>query len=75
MARSTIKFLKQQGHFNTRIAGVVGCDRHTVARILTESTDPSRRRHRAWTLDERRPAILSWIAEDIPTTRMLELAR
>ncbi len=36
MARSTIKFLKQKGQFNTRIAGVVGCDRHTVARVLAE---------------------------------------
>ena len=26
MARSTIKFLKQQGQFNTRIANLVGCD-------------------------------------------------
>jgi transposase len=75
MARSTIKFLKQQGQFNTRIASVVGCDRHTVARVLAEPTDPTRRRQRASTLEGRRDAVLSWIAEDIPTTRMLELAR
>jgi len=75
MARSTIKFLKQQGQFNTRIASVVGCDRHTVARVLAEPTDPPRRRQRASTLEGRRDAVLSWIAEDIPTTRMLELAR
>jgi len=37
MARSTIKFLKQQGQFNTRIASLVGSDRHTVARVLTGS--------------------------------------
>ena len=75
MARSTIKFLKQQGQFNTRIASLVGCDRHTVARVLTEPTDPPRRRQRASALEPRRPAVLSWIAEDIPATRMLELAR
>jgi transposase len=75
MARSTIKFLKQQGQFNTSIASLVGCDRHTVARVLTEPTDPPRRRQRASALEPRRPAVLSWIAEDIPTTRMLELAR
>jgi transposase len=75
MARSTIKFLKQQGQFNTRIASVVGCDRHTVARVLGEPTDPPRHRQRASTLDPRRDAVLSWIAEDIPATRMLELAR
>jgi len=75
MARSAIKFLKQQGQFNTRIAGLVGCDRHTIARVLTEPTDPPRRRRRAGRLDARRDAVLSWIETDIPTTRMLELAR
>lgn len=75
MARSTIKFLKQQGQFHTRIASLVGCDRHTVARVLTEPTDPPRRRQRASALEERREAVGSWIAEEIPTTRMLELAR
>jgi len=75
MARSTIKFLKQQGQFDTRIASLVGCDRHTVARVLTEPTDRPRRRQRASTLEERRAAVRSWIAEAIPTTRMLELAR
>jgi transposase len=46
-----------------------------VERVLTEPTDPPRRRQRASALEPRRPAVLSWIAEDIPTTRMLELAR
>ncbi len=73
MARSTIKFLKQQGQFNTSIASLVGCDRHTVARVLTQPTDPPRRRQRASALDPRRPAVLSWIAEDIPATRMLDV--
>ncbi len=75
MARSTIKFLKPQGQFNTRIAGLVGCDRHTVARVLAEPTDPPRRRLRPGTLETRRETLLSWIREAIPTTRMLELAR
>jgi transposase len=75
MARSTIKFLKQQGQFHTRIASLVGCDRHTVARVLTEPTDPPRRRQRASALEGRREAVRSWIAEELPTTRMLELAR
>jgi transposase len=75
MARSTVKFLKQQGQFNTRIASLVGCDRHTVARVLGEPTDPPRRRHRASRLETRRDAVQSWIEADIPTTRMLELAR
>jgi transposase len=46
-----------------------------VARVLTEPTDPPRRRRRPGALDDRRAALLSWLAEDIPTTRMLELAR
>jgi hypothetical protein len=75
MARSTVKFLKQQGQFNTRIAALVGCDRHTVARVLVEPTDPPRRRQRDSSLASRRAALESWLEADIPTTRMLELAR
>lgn len=75
MARSTIKFLKQQGQFNTRIASLVGCDRHTVARVLAEPTDPPRHRPRPSSLDDRRDAVRSSIAENVPGTRMLELAR
>ena len=75
MARSTIKFLKQQGQFNTRIAALAGCDRHTVARVLSEPTDPARQRQRASALEPRRAAVVSWIEADIPATRMLELAR
>lgn len=76
MARSTIKFLKQQGQFNTRIADLVGCDRHTVARVLGDPTEPPpRRRRRPGTLEPQREVLLSWIREEIPATRMLELAR
>jgi len=72
MARSTIKFLKQQGQFNTRIAGLVGCDRHTVARVLAEPAEPPRRRRgRPGALEPQRHALMSWIREAIPTTRML----
>jgi hypothetical protein len=76
MARSTIKFLKQQGQFNTRIAELAGCDRHTVARVLAERTEPRRRRRRrGGTLEPQRDMLLSWIREEIPATRMLELVR
>lgn len=76
MARSTIKFLRQQGHFTTTIAGLVGCDRHTVARVLAEPvTLPRRHRERPGTLQGRRAELVSWLREDIPTRRMLELAR
>ncbi len=76
MARSTIRFLKQQGHFNTAIAHLVGCDRHTVSRILGEPvTPPRRRRSRPMALEARRAELLSWVREGIPIRRMLELAR
>jgi hypothetical protein len=75
MARSTIKFLKQQGQFDTRIASLVGCDRQTVAGVLTEPTDSPRRRQLASALEPRRLAVLSWIAGAIPATRTLELAQ
>jgi transposase len=75
MARSAIRFHKQQGQFNTRIADLVGCDRHTVARVLDEASPPRRRRTRRAALDAQRAELLSWLAEDIPIQRMLELAR
>jgi len=76
MARSTIKFLRQQGHFTTTIAELVGCNRHTVARVLAEPVAPPRRhRERPGTLQGRRAELSSWLREDIPTRRMLELAR
>lgn len=75
MARSTIRFLKQQGRFNTNIADVVGCDRHTVARALAVPDEPARRRHRLSTLEARRAEVRSWLEEAIPTRRMLELVR
>jgi len=76
MARSTIKFLKQQGQCNTTIAEVVGCDRHTVARVLQEPVDPPRhRRRRPSPLDQWRAELTSWLREGIPIRRMLELVR
>lgn len=76
MARSTMKFLKQQGQFNTMIAELVGCDRHTVARVLQEPVDPPRRRRlRASPLERWREELLSWLQKEIPVSRMLELVR
>jgi transposase len=74
MARSAIRFHKQQGQCNTRIGELVGCDRHTVARVLGEAAPPRRRARRS-ALDVRRAELLSWLREEIPTQRMLELAR
>jgi hypothetical protein len=76
MARSTIKVLKQQGQPNTTIADLVGCDRHTVARVVREPIDPPRRRRlRPSPLDRYRPELASWLQKDVPVSRMLELVR
>jgi transposase len=45
-----------------------------VARVLGEA-GPPRRRVRRSALDSRRAELLSWLREEIPTQRMLELAR
>jgi transposase len=75
MAQSTIRFLKQQGQFNTRIAALAGCDRHTVARVLAVPADRPARRQRPSSLEPRRAVLESWLEADVPITRMLELAR
>jgi hypothetical protein len=69
MARSTIKVLKQQGQFNTTIADLVGCDRHTVARVLQEPVDPPRRRRPRFSpLDRYRAALAGWLEKDLPVS-------
>lgn len=76
MARSTIKFLKQQGQPNTTIADLVGCDRHTVARVLREPIEPPRRRRpRPSPLDRYRAELATWLQQDVPVSRMRELVR
>lgn len=75
MARSTIRYLKQQGQPTTRIAELVGCDRHTVTRVLTESAPPGRRATRASPLDRWRAELTSWLERPLPVSRMLELVR
>src|SRR5205823_2967634 len=39
MARSTIHYLRKRGLTRTAIAGQVGCERHTVARVLAQPVD------------------------------------
>jgi len=76
MARSTIKFLKQQGQFSTIIADLVGCDRHTVARVLQGPVDPPRRRRpQVSPLERWREELVSWLGKEVPVSRMLELVR
>src|SRR5689334_23391247 len=76
MDRSTIHYLKQKGWTNTQIAQIVGHHRDTVAQVLREPLDkepaPRDRPSAIAIYDDR---IRVWIEEDVPVTRMLELAR
>src|SRR5207253_1747409 len=76
MARSTIHYLRKRGLTRTAIAGQVGCDRHTVTRVLGQPVDhryarPAR--SSPWAHWE--PAVVGWLEADLPVKRMLELAR
>ncbi len=76
MDRSTIHYLKQKGWTNTQIAQLTGHHRDTVAQVLREPLDkaptPRDRTSSVSVYDDR---IRVWIEEDVPVTRMLELAR
>src|SRR2546427_7160000 len=76
MARSTIHYLRKRGLTRRAIAGQVGCDRHTVARVLGQPVDhryarPAR--SSPWAHWE--PTVVGWLETELPVKRMLELAR
>jgi len=76
MARSTIHYLRKRGLTRTAIAGQVGCERHTVARVLAQPVEhryarPAR--SSPWAHWE--PTVVGWLEADLPVKRMLELAR
>src|SRR5439155_1475365 len=76
MARSTIHYLRKRGLTRTAIAGHVGCERHTVARVLAQPVDHRYARpprSSPWAHWE--PAVVGWLEADLPVKRMLELAR
>jgi len=76
MERSTVKLLKKRGNSNTEIAKILGRDRKTVVRALTEPTDKTYQRpERGSLVDPFEERIHQWIQEDIPVTVMLEKAR
>src|SRR2546429_9902074 len=62
MERSTIHFLKHKGWTNVQIAEFTGHHRDTIAKVLKEAVD-------------KRPQIASWLDQNLPVIRMLELAR
>lgn len=76
MDRSTIHYLKQKGWSNTQIAQFMGHHRDTIARVLREDVDrapaPRQRTSSVSVFDHK---IRLWIDQQLPVTRMLELAR
>ncbi len=69
-------YLKQKGWTNVQIAQFTGHHRDTVARVLREPVDlplPTRQRPSAVAVFD--PQIRLWLEQQVPVTRMLELAR
>jgi transposase len=76
MERSTIHFLKQKGWTNVQIAEFTGHHRDTIARVLQEAVDKKpKTRQRSSAVDVFRPQIATWLDQNLPVIRMLELAR
>ncbi len=76
MERSTIHFLKHKGWTNVQIAEFTGHHRDTIAKVLKEAVDKKpQTRQRESRVDVFRPQIASWLDQNLPVIRMLELAR
>lgn len=76
MERSTIHFLKQKGWTNVQIAEFTGHHRDTIARVLQEAVEKKpKTRQRSSAADVFRPQIATWLDQNMPVIRMLELAR
>src|SRR3989449_7937321 len=76
VARSTIHYLRKRGLTRTAIAGHVGCERHTVARVLAQPVEHRYARlARSSPLAHWEPAVVGWLEAALPVKRMLELAR
>ncbi|HEX9240751.1 MAG TPA: hypothetical protein VF910_08905, partial [Candidatus Bathyarchaeia archaeon] len=76
MERSTIHFLKQKGWTNVQIAEFTGHHRDTIARVLQEAVEKKpKTRQRSSAADVFRPQIATWLDQNLPVIRMLELAR
>jgi transposase len=76
MERSTIYYLKQKGWTNVQIAEFTGHHRDTIARVLREEVDKKpKTRNRRSTVAVFDAQIAQWLDQNLPVTRMLELAR
>jgi len=76
MERSTIHFLKHKGWTNVQIAEFTGHHRDTIARVLQEAVEKKpQTRQRESRVDVFRSQIASWLDQNLPVIRMLEMAR
>ena len=76
MERSTIYYLKQKGWTNVQIAEFTGHHRDTIARVLREDVDKHpKTRNRSSAVAVFAAQIAEWLDQNLPVTRMLELAR
>jgi transposase len=76
MERSPIYYLKQKGWTNVQIAECTGHHRETIARVLREEVDKKpKTRNRSSTVAVFDAQIAQWLDQNLPVTRMLELAR
>jgi transposase len=76
MERSTIYYLKQKGWTNVQIAEFTGHHRDTIARVLREEVDKKpKTRNRSSAVAVFDAQIAEWLDQNLPVTRMLELAR
>jgi transposase len=76
MERSTIYYLKQKGWTNVQIAEFTGHHRETIARVLREEVDKKpKTRNRSSAVAVFAAQIAQWLDQNLPVTRMLELAR
>jgi len=76
MERSTIHYLKQKGWNNVQIAEFTGHHRDTIARVLREEVEKKpKTRERTSKVAIFDAQIGSWLDENVPVTRMLEIAR
>jgi transposase len=76
MERSTIYYLKQKGWTNVQIAEFTGHHRDTIARVLREEVDKKpKTRARTSAVAVFDTQIAEWLDQNVPVSRMLELAR
>jgi transposase len=76
MERSTIYYLKQKGWTNVQIAEFTGHHRDTIARVLREDVEKKpKTRQRISAVAAFDAQIATWLDQNVPVSRMLELAR